>query len=165
MLTTNLQHFAEPVLPVNTASPAINYETEAYLNIAEDKTAAPEWATIAAFTKNMSQSLNEVLYQASYYQNKGWGSTEVTGGQLTVTLTGDCMPGDKACEYLLSEKVQFGFGENRKTQLKLQKGDKVILWPVTIANITAAYGDAAQPSALTITIHGNGKPTVGTTTV
>lgn len=162
MIKTNLQHFAEPVLPGNTSTPELNYDTEAFLNIATDKSGAPEWASMAAFTKNMSQSLNEVLYQAAYYQDKGWSTTEVTGAQLILTLTGDCRSGDKACDYLLSEEVQYGFGEKRKSHLKLQCGNKVIIWPVTLANITAAYGDAGQPNALTVTIHGNGKPEAGT---
>ena len=108
----------------------------------------------------MSQSLNEVLYQASYYADKGWGSTEVTGGQLTLTLTGDCKPGDAACDYLLSDKVLYGFGNARKSHLKLTKGDKSIIWPITLANITPAYGDSNQPNSLTVTIHGNGKPSI-----
>lgn len=147
-------------LPANTITPEINYETEAFLNIkpAEEE---PTWASLAALTKNMSQSLNEILYQAAYYADKGWGSTEVTGGQLTLTLTGDCKNGDKASDYILSEEVQYHFGDARKTHLKLQRGMKYIIWPVTLANITAALGDAGQPNALTVTVHGNGRPLLG----
>ena len=151
----------DPTLPANTITPEINYETEAFINVTPEEE-TPKWASVAALTKNMAQSLNEVLYQASYYLDKGWGSTEVTGGQLTLTLTGDCKPGDEACDYLLSEKVQYGFGKARKTHLKLTQGSTVIIWPVTLANITAAYGDSNQPNALTVTIHGNGKPAMST---
>lgn len=152
---------AEPTLPKIPITPEINYETEAFINTTPE-TEQPTWKSLAALTKNMSQSLNEVLYQASYYADKGWGSTEVTGGQLTLTLTGDCMPGDEACDYILSEEVQYRFGAARKTHMKLQRGQKVIIWPITLANITAAYGDSNQPNALTVTIHGNGKPVFGT---
>lgn len=152
---------AEPTLPANTITPEINYETEAFINTTPEEE-TPTWASLAALTKNMAQSLNEVLYQASYYADKGWGSTEVTGGQLTLTLTGDCKPGDEACDYILSEEVQYNFGSARKTHLKLTRGTAVIIWPVTLANITAAYGDSNQPNALTVTIHGNGKPVLGT---
>lgn len=151
----------EQKLPDNTITPELNYETEAFINIAP-KEKEPKWASLAALTKNMSQSLNEALYQASYYKDKGWGSTEVTGGQLTLTLTGDCKNGDEAADYILSERVQYNFGDARKTHLKLQRGNKYIIWPVTLANITAAYGDAGQPNALTVTIHGNGRPSMGT---
>ncbi|WP_343085141.1 phage tail tube protein, partial [Blautia producta] len=88
--------------------------------------------------------------------------TEVTGAQMTLTLTGDVKPDDEACTYILSDKVMYGLGAARKTHLKLQKGDKVIIWPVTLANITPAYGDSAAVNALTVTIHGNGRPTIGT---
>lgn len=165
MKKLNLQLFAEPALPENTTTPEINYETEAFINVATDGSQNPTWESLAELTKNMSQSLNEVLYQASYYKDKGWGSTEVTGAQLTLTLTGDVKPGDEACSYIMSDKVMYGLGDARKTHIKLQKGEKVIIWPVTLANITPAYGDSNQPNALTVTIHGNGRPKIGTATM
>ncbi len=156
----NLQYFAE-TLPQNTITPEINYETEGFINIAPSES-TPKWASIGALTKNMAQSLNEVLYQASYYKDKGYGSTEVTGAQLTLTLTGDVKPGDEACDYLLSDKVLYGLGSDRKSHLKLTKGEKTIIWPITFANITPAYGESNQPNALTVTIHGNGRPSIST---
>lgn len=162
MKRLDLQRFAEPELPDNTITPELNYETEAFLNIAEDK-GTPQWASLAELMTNMSQSLNEVLHQATYYADKGWGSTEVIGAQLTLTLTGAVKPGDKACDYILSDKVMFELGIARKTHLKLQKGKKVIIWPITLANITPAYGDSGAVNALTVTIHGNGRPVIGTT--
>ena len=153
---------AEPTLPKNTITPEMNWETSAYINTSPD-TETPAWADLGALTKNMSQSLNEVLYQATYWADKGWGSTEVTGAQMTLTLTGDVKPGDEASAYLLSDDVLYGLGNARKTHLKLTKGDKIIFWPVTLANITPAYGDSGAVNALTVTIHGNGKPVIGTT--
>lgn len=157
----NLQMYAE-TLPENPITPEINYETEAFINTAPSES-APVWASMGNIMKNMSQSLNEVLYQATYYQNKGYGSTEVTGAQMTLTVTGDVKPGDTAADYLLSDDVMYGLGDARKTHLKLQKGKKVIIWPVTLANITPGYGDSNQPNSLSLTIHGNGRPWIGTT--
>lgn len=162
MKKEELQTFAEPQLPNNTITPELNYETEAFLNIAEASSPSPEWASLANLTTNMAQSLNEALHQATYYADKGWGSTEVIGAQLTLTLTGAVKPGDKACDYILSDKVMFELGNARKSHLKLQKGKKVIIWPVTLANITPAYGDAGAVNALTVTIHGNGRPAIST---
>ena len=162
MKRMNLQMFSEPELPVNPVAPEINYEIEAFINTTPSGD-APTWASMGSLMKNMSQSLNEVLVQGAYYIDKGWGSTHVTGGQMTLTVTGDVKPGDAACDYILSDEVMYGFGAARQTHLKLVKGTKVIIWPVTLANITPAYGDANQPNALTVTIHGNGKPEFGTT--
>ena len=78
-------------------------------------------------TTNMAQSLNEVIQQLTYYADKGWGSSEVTGAQLTLTLTGSVKPGDDACDYILSDDVMYGLGEKRKTHMKIQKGKKVII--------------------------------------
>lgn len=158
----NLQQFAEPTLPENPITPEINYETEAYINTTPGES-APKWASLANLTQNMAQSLNEVLQQIAYYADKGWSSTEVTGAQMTLTLTGAVKPNDTACDYIMSDKVMYGLGNARKTHLKLQKGSKVIIWPVTLANITPAYGDATATNALTVTIHGNGRPVIGTT--
>ena len=155
-----LQKFAE-TLPENTITPELNYETEAFINTTPGEEAAT-WASLAALTKNMAESLNEVLYQASYYKDKGWGSTEVVGAQLTLTLTGDCKPTDAAYEYITGEDVMYGLGEARKTHMKLTKGDKYVIWPITLANITKGRGDSAATNALTVTIHGNGRPVLGT---
>lgn len=162
MKRMNLQMFAEPALPKNPVAPEINYEVDAFINTTPD-VEQPTWASMGNIMKNMSQSLNEVLVQGAYYADKGWGSTHVTGGQMTLTVTGDVKPSDPASDYILSDKVMNDFGAARQTHLKLVKGTKVIIWPVTLANITPAYGDANQPNALTVTIHGNGKPVIGTT--
>lgn len=155
-----LQKFAE-TLPANTITPELNYETEAFINTSPGEESAT-WASLAALTKNMAESLNEVLYQASYYKDKGWGSTEVVGAQLTLTLTGDCKPTDAAYEYITGEDVMYGLGEARKTHMKLTKGGKYVIWPITLANITKGRGDSAATNALTVTIHGNGRPVLGT---
>lgn len=162
MKKVNLQLFAEPELPKNPITPEINYETEAFINTSPDEETAT-WASLANLTTNMAQSLNEVLQQLSYYADKGWGSTEVTGAQLTLTLTGSVKPGDGACDYILSDEVMFGLGNARKTHMKLQKDTKIIIWPITLANITPAYGDANNINSLTVTVHGNGRPAIGTT--
>lgn len=161
MKTLDLQLFAEPALPENTVTPEMNYETEAFINTAPGEE-QPVWASVAALTKNMAQSLNEVLYQATYYKDKGWGSTEVTGAQMTLTLTGDVKPGDTACDFLLSDKIMYELGNARKNHLKLVKEKTVIIWPITLANITPAYGDSGAVNSLTVTIHGNGRPAIGT---
>ena len=160
MENMKLQKFAE-TLPENTITPELNYETEAFINTTPGEEAAT-WASLAALTKNMAESLNEVLYQASYYKDKGWGSTEVVGAQLTLTLTGDCKPTDAAYEYITGEDVMYGLGEARKTHMKLTKGGKYVIWPITLANITKGRGDSAATNALTVTIHGNGRPVLGT---
>lgn len=162
MKELNLQVFAEPTLPDNTTTPDMNWETEAFINTAPGED-TPTWASMSAFTKNMAQALNEVLYQATYWKDKGWGSTEVTGAQMILTLTGDVKTGDDACDYLTGDDVLYGIGNARKTHLKLTKGTKAIIWPVTLANITPAYGDSGAVNALTVTIHGNGKPAIGST--
>ena len=122
----------------------------------------PEWADMGIFTKNVAQALNEVIYQATYYADQGWGSSEVTGGQFTVTLTGDRKNGDPACDYIFDKERQYSFGDARKSKIRIRRGKEAIVWGVTLANITDALGDANQPNAVTVTIHSNGKPSFET---
>lgn len=140
----------------------INYNLTAELDTSGSAGETPTWSDMGVMFKNLSQSLNEVLYQASYLADKGWGSTEVTGGQFTVTFTGDRKNGDAVNDYIFGEAVQFAFGAARKTKFRIRRGTKAIVWDVTLANITDAGGDANQPNAVTLTIHGNGKPTFET---
>ncbi len=110
---------------------------------------------------NLDQALNEVILQTSYLKNKGWGSSEVTGGQFIVTLTGNRIVGDEAQDYIFSSDVMFAFGVARKTNLRLtEPGGRQITIPVTLAKIQNAGGDANQPSDISIEIHGNGAPTL-----
>lgn len=145
----------------NKITPEINYEIKAELDTSKNSD-TPVWSDLGNMFKNVSQSLNEVLYQASYLSDEGWGSTEVTGGQYTLTLTGDKKVGDPVSDYIFDPDIQYKFGNARKSKLRLTKGKKVITWPVTLANITDAGGDANQPNAVTLTIHGNGKPVLET---
>lgn len=156
----NLQCFAETeTVPANPTVPEINYETEIYINTTPTAT-TPTWADASALTQNMSSALNEVVAQVSSYAQKGWGQSAVTGAQYTTTLTGDCLPGDAAYDYITSDSVMYGFGASRQSHLKLVRGTKTIVWPITMTNITKGYGAANGKNALTVTIHGNGKPTV-----
>lgn len=142
----------------------LNYNLIAELDTSDSPHTSPVWSDMGVMFKNLSQSLNEVLYQTSYLADEGWGSTEVTGGQFTVTFTGDRKNGDPVNDYIFSEDVQFAFGNARKTKFRIRRGTKAIEWNVTLANITDAGGDANQPNAVTLTIHGNGKPTFNTVT-
>ncbi|MPW26260.1 hypothetical protein GC105_10720 [Alkalibaculum sp. M08DMB] len=138
----------------------LNYKNVLEMNITP-KEASPTWARVGEGFANVTEALNEVLYQASYLNNAGWGSTEVTGGQYIATLTGVRAYGDLAQDYIFSHAVMFAFGEARKTTFRVTRDNQTVLeWDVTLANITDGGGDSQQPSAITVAIHGNGEPRV-----
>lgn len=141
---------------------ALNYNTTLEIkDMANSTEETPVWLRICKGFANLAESLNEVLYQASYLCDEGWGSTEVTGGQYICTLTGVRYYEDPAQNYIFSSGVEYAFGDARKTQLRLTRGDgTMLLWDVTLANITEGGGDANQPSAITVAIHGNGAPII-----
>lgn len=169
---------------VNANGLALNYNYE--LSIATFNTGTggpginPNYAVLGAGFDNITEALNEVLYQSGFISDKGWGSTFVTGGQMILTLTGVRVVGDAAQDYIFSNDVYFGLGAARETTLKLTFSDSnlkhsnvptgapegssvagyTIECPCTLAKITRSGGAANQPTAITVEIHLNGKPSV-----
>lgn len=138
----------------------LNYHNQLQIDITPGM-ASPTWARICKGFANLAESLNEVLYQASYLCDQGWGSTEVTGGQYIVTLTGVRYFADQAQDYIFSDAVMHQWGDARKTTLRIVRQNQAILeWDVTLANITISGGDSNQPSAISVAVHGNGAPRI-----
>lgn len=108
---------------------------------------------------NATTALNEALYQASFLTDGGYGSTEVTGGQLTVTLSGVRKIGDDAQDYIFSDAVKNNFGKARKTSFRMTDTQgNAISGNCTLAKISESGGDSNQPNAVSVEIHFNGKP-------
>ena len=72
----------------------LNYNIKAELDTSGGE-AEPVWSDLGKTMTNLSMSLNEVLVQFSYLSDNGWGSSEVTGGQFTVTFTGHKVVGQQ----------------------------------------------------------------------
>ena len=138
---------------------AINYDYALKINTTP-KAAAPTWAVVSDGFDNISKALNEVLYQGSYLGDHGWGSTEVTGGQLIVTLSGVRKHGDAAQDYIFSDEVKNAWGDARKTTFEITYPDGgKINGNITLAKITEGGGASQGADAITVEIHFNGKPT------
>ncbi|GEM_PF-288892 len=121
----------------------------------------PTWARIGAGFKNVASSINEVLYQASYLSDEGYGSSEVTGGQLTFSLTGDRVTNDPAQNYIFSSAVRYNFGNARKTHFRItHAGGEVLTGSCTIAKADVTGGDSNTTETVAVDIHINGKPTI-----
>lgn len=173
---------------VNASGLALNYNYELSIATFPTGTGGPgidrNFAVLAAGFDNITEALNEVLYQSGFISDKGWGSSFVTGGQLIITLTGVRTVGDPAQDYIFSDAVMFGFGKARETEIQLKCSDAelthssvpsgapegsyiggyTISCPCTLAKITRSGGAANQPTAVSVEIHLNGKPTVLPTT-
>ncbi len=136
----------------------MNWQTTLLLNTTPE--ASPTWSPFCDGWANLSESLNEVVHQTAYLCNKGWGSTEVTGGQFTLTLTGDRHTGDAVMDYIFGNAVKMNWGKARKTQMRLSSAGETFEWQVTLANITETRGDANQPNNVSVEIHANGPPQI-----
>ncbi|MDI9498229.1 MAG: hypothetical protein QM270_07075 [Bacillota bacterium] len=153
-----------PTIPSPLPDLEINNTIKAELDTRVDAAVDPTWSDMGACFKNIAPSLNEILFQASYYGDGGWGRTEVTGGQWISTFTGEVMPGDTVSDYLTDPARRYGFGTKRKTYIRLSRGNEQIIWAVTLAKITMGMGDATAPNSLIVEIHSNGQPSIGTVT-
>lgn len=136
----------------------INYDYALKINISP-LSDTPTWALISEGFDNISKSLNEAIYQGSFLGDQGYASTEVTGGQLTITLSGVRIYGDPAQDFIFSNMVKNNFGDARKTDFMITYPDNASLsGKVTLAKITEGGGAANSPDAISVQIHFNGKP-------
>lgn len=119
----------------------------------------PTFRPLAAGIKSFSSDLNENVHTAAYLCDEGWSSSDVTGAQLTLTLSGDRVSPDDAQDYVFSPSVMYGVGEARQTSFKIEDpAGNTLTGPCTLAAITCEGGDADAAGEITIEIHFNGKP-------
>lgn len=149
-------------LPTQPIPLEINYSIKMELDTRAAEAAEPVWSDMGVCFNNITPALNEVLFQASYYADAGWGRTEITGGQMVTTMTGNVMPNDPVSDYLTDPTRMYKFGKSRHSFLRITRGTEQIIWAVTLANITMGMGEANQPNTLSVEVHGNGAPSIGT---
>lgn len=110
--------------------------------------------------KSVGIAINEVVYNATYLSDGGFGSSAVVGAAPVVTLAGDYIKNDPVCQYL--DEIQYEIGDKRVTDIKITRQGKVITAPVTLTGVAIAGGDSTAPNSVNVTIAFNGKPTVAT---
>ena len=119
------------------------------------------WANLACGFENIGNSMSEVLNQGYYLCDSGFGHTDVTGGQVTLTLSGKRKSGDTAQDYIFAPSIRYGFGAARETQARLTYSDGTIIeWACTLVNIQASSGDAGGAENVSVDLHFNGAPTI-----
>jgi hypothetical protein len=135
----------------------LNNQINAEIDV-KPMSALPSWESLGKAFKSISQTLGENVYTASYLADSGFSSSEVTGLNFTVTFRGDYIAGDPVIEYIFSREVLYGVGDARKTKLRITKGDRTVIWDVTMTKIQEAGGDANEPNSVTLELKGAGKP-------
>jgi hypothetical protein len=120
----------------------------------------PIWAEIAAGINDYKKSLNEVVQSYQYLSNNGWGASEVLGGQIITTFTGNRVRGDAAQDYIYSVGVQYGFGSARKTNYKIVAPDgSTIQGACTLVKVEDTGGKSVEATAISFDVNFNGLPT------
>lgn len=114
---------------------------------------------LAAGITSIEPANNDEIDQTAYMDGNGWGTSTVTGAQLTYSVSGHRKTGDAAQDYIFSGGVQFGLGDARETKAKLTDPDgNTIEGPVTIANIEGPSGEANSKGEISFELHFNGQP-------
>lgn len=138
----------------------LNFATLLEINTTPEAAAGQEnWARIAAGISGLDPATNDEVDQTKYMDGEGYGSSDVTGGQLTIALSGHRDYADPAQNFIFGRR--FGFGGNRKTTARVTYADGgQVQGSITIANITGPGGDAGAKGDIGFEIHFNGKPAI-----
>ena len=127
------------------------------------------WVPMGEGIENMDQALNEVFNEYQFMANKGYAVGYVTGMSIMVNLSGRRIVGDPAQDYICSPGVKYGLMAARQTTARLSVLDgngniNQIESPVTLSNIVDISGATTDGSALTVSMHFDGEPTMQTIT-
>ena len=134
----------------------LNFTDLYEININPSGTAV--WERLAKGLTSGTVANNDVVDQTPYLDGDGYGSSTVTGGQLTVAFSGHRVIGDDAQDFI--EDISNTFGGNRETQFRKRNAQgKGFSANVTVANIQIGGGDANAKQDISFEIHCNGKPT------
>jgi tail tube protein len=115
-------------------------------------------AQLGAGFSSFDVSFNEESDQTKYLDGDGWGSTTVTGGQVTLTFSGHRLYGDAAQDFIFDKMLELGTARETTFKWTLPNGD-TLEGAVTIAVIEGMGGDAGAKGEISVEIHFNGKPT------
>lgn len=127
------------------------------------------YSPLAAGIENLTENMNNVTQKYQFLANHGWGSTHVTGAHPEYVVTGKRIFGDAAQDYIFGLKNKFG--DERNTMLRITVTDnssgsavtKTWTQPVTVSDIKEWDGASTDDSSISITLTGNGEPTVSNT--
>ncbi len=154
---------AQPTIQPYPAPIQANYKTLVEMQTGGDDS-NPVWSDMGKCIESIEKSFEEVTHDMSFYSDEGFGSTDVTGGQLVLTLEGKVKTGDPVSDYLTDPDKIYNFGNARYTRIRITKGNEQIIWNVTLLSLGGKMGASTDPNALSIEIRSNGKPSIGTTT-
>lgn len=139
---------------------AVKANFQATMTMDINPSGASNYQSLAKGWTNLAKSLNEVINQFSYFGDSGFGSSEVSGMQIILTLTGNRVKNDLVQDFIFSEAVQYGLLDNRKTNITIEFAGQTLAGEVTICNIVDGGGDPNKLGAISCELHFNGLPSI-----
>lgn len=137
----------------------VNSKYRIYINTKEPGETTNKYERLACGISELEQSDNPEVDQTAYMCGDGFGTSTVTGAQLTISFTGHRLYDDAAQNWIFKRRI--GIGRERESDMYVVEPDGTVYHaPVTLAGIGGGSGGANEKSEIEIEIHFNGRPTV-----
>ena len=148
-----------------------NYNRRLLINL-KDTEGTDNWKLMAVGISSRSNSINESTEKYYYMDKRGVAETEITGQEVSISMTGHRAVGDVGQDYILDEVLydldkreiefcDYDDGVDTSTTPKPANGYRGI---ATLQITDFGSGDTANRQNIGFTLNINGKPEKGTMT-
>lgn len=153
-------------MPTKTLTRPENWvnKFEVDLNGGQDPSADAEkaqWAEISQGLQTATPAANETADTQSFWNDKGFSETDVTGKRVTFAMTFQRVVGDEAQDYIASKFLSMGDSLRTLFRWTDQAGNTVIA-NATMTAIVPFGGNANARQKMSVTFSLNGVPVLGT---
>jgi chorismate synthase len=129
-----------------------------YTNLHELEIPDQGFVRIGSGITSITPNGNEQTDQTTYYDGDGLASTNVSGGQLVLSFTGNRRYGDAAQDYIAGLQLEYGAARKTRYRHTAPDGQVILATDATVANISSGGGDASSKGDFSFEIHINGRP-------
>lgn len=116
-----------------------------------------KWVVLGQGITSITPSSSDTATKDSYWSDKGWQSTTITGKNITFAVKGDRVVGDPAQDFVAS--LQFKMGDAVRTLMRwTDQSNNVIIAAVTIQKVQTMGGNANAQQTFSFEMDINGQP-------
>lgn len=130
--------------------PVFYLQSEHKIELSADGKA--DWMRVAGGISSVEPDGNEEVSQDAYLDGT---ESDVTGGQIVLTLSGHRLVGDKAQDFVADKMFVYGDARRCYCRWTLPGNAKQFTFPCTLANIKGPSGEANEKGEFEFEIHAN----------
>lgn len=133
------------------------FELDTSMNKDPNDTSKATWVTLGQGITSITPSASDTATKDSYWSDKGWQSTTITGKNITFAVKGDRVVGDPAQDFIAG--LQFKMGDDVRTLMRwTDQSDNVIIASITIQKVQTMGGNANAQQTFSFEMDINGQP-------